>query len=76
MPLIVGTRRSKLALVQTYLVRDRLEERGYDVDIKKIVTEGDERKEIGEMGAFVNEINRQLMKGDIDVAVHSLKDVP
>jgi len=77
LPLTVGTRRSKLALVQTYLVRDRLEERGYDVDIKKIVTEGDRltyKRE--EMGAFVNEINRQLMKGDIDVAVHSLKDVP
>jgi hydroxymethylbilane synthase len=74
--LIVGTRGSALALAQTRLVTSAL---GDDVEVRVIKTAGDRSekpiRELGE-GAFVAAIERALRKGEIDLAVHSLKDLP
>src|SRR5712692_3131715 len=74
----LGTRGSRLALVQSELVAERLRKAGYDVDLVPIVTEGDVRPvdmSPGE-GVFVAAIARALINGEIDIAVHSAKDVP
>ena len=74
----IGTRGSRLALVQTALVAERLRVAGATVETVTIETEGDRRAADtpwGE-GAFVTAIERSLLDGDIDVAVHSAKDVP
>jgi hydroxymethylbilane synthase len=74
----LGTRGSKLALVQSELVAARLRDRGHDVELVPIVTEGDVRPvdmSAGE-GVFVAAIARALLAGEVDMAVHSAKDVP
>ena len=74
----LGTRGSTLALVQSDLVAQRLRAAGHDVDVVRIVTEGDVRTvdlSPGE-GVFVAAIARALVRGEVDVAVHSAKDVP
>lgn len=74
----LGTRGSTLALVQSELVAERLRRAGHDVEIVPIVTEGDMRPidmSPGE-GVFVAAIARALLAGEIDIAVHSAKDVP
>jgi hydroxymethylbilane synthase len=78
MTIRLGTRGSKLALVQSELVAARLREQGHDVELVAIVTEGDVRPvdmSPGE-GVFVAAIARALRAGEVDVAVHSAKDVP
>jgi len=81
-PLVIGSRRSRLAMIQAEMVRKLLAREGHEAIIKKIVTEGDVHKDLhslifqGRVGTFVNEINKRLINGGIDVAVHSLKDVP
>ena len=81
MKLRVGTRGSKLALAQTRIVVEKLEKEGYEVEIKTIKTTGDIMRdrplhEFKGMGAFVRAIDTALARGDIDIAVHSYKDVP
>lgn len=79
MSLVIGSRRSKLAMIQAEMVKTLLARKGYETIIKKIVTEGDVNNSLifqGQVGTFVNEINKQLINGEIDIAVHSLKDVP
>ncbi len=78
----VGSRASRLAMVQTGLVQCQLARHcpGYEVEIVKISTEGDRRLGIslGELagpGAFVKELEQALIEGRIDIAVHSLKDM-
>jgi hydroxymethylbilane synthase len=74
----LGTRGSKLALVQSELVAQRLRRAGHEVQTVPIVTEGDVRPidlSPGE-GVFVAAIARALLAGEIDIAVHSAKDVP
>jgi hydroxymethylbilane synthase len=74
----LGTRGSRLALVQSELVAERLRAAGHEVELVPMVTEGDVRPidmSPGE-GVFVAAIARALLYGDIDVAVHSAKDVP
>lgn len=74
----LGTRGSMLALAQTEWFAKRLGEAGHEVELVRIVTEGDVRPidtEPGE-GIFVTAIARALQRGEIDVAVHSAKDVP
>jgi hydroxymethylbilane synthase len=74
----LGTRGSKLALVQSELVAERLRAAGHEVELVPIVTEGDVRPidmSPGE-GVFVAAIARALLSEDIDLAVHSAKDVP
>src|SRR5260370_6982314 len=74
----LGTRGSRLALIQSELVADRLRGAGYDVDLIPIVTEGDVRPvdmSPGE-GVFVAAIARALLDGEVDIAVPSAKAVP
>ena len=74
--MIVGSRGSALALAQTRIVTDAL---GGDFELKVIRTAGDRSaKPIRELedGAFVAAIERALRHGEIDLAVHSLKDLP
>ncbi len=77
----IGTRKSKLALWQANFVKERLEERGYRVELQLITTTGDKildspLAKIGGKGLFVKEIEEALLRKEIDLAVHSLKDVP
>lgn len=81
--IVVGTRDSELALVQTYYVIDELKKRhpGHRFEVRKIKTEGDKildvtLAKIGDKGLFVKEIEHALLAGEIDFAVHSMKDVP
>ena len=78
MTIRLGTRGSRLALVQSELIAARLREQGHEVELVPIVTEGDVRPvdmSPGE-GVFVAAIARALLAGEVDVAVHSAKDVP
>ncbi len=78
----IGTRKSKLALWQANYVKEFLEKYwGVAVELVKITTTGDKIKDvplakIGGKGLFVKEIEKALLEGEIDLAVHSLKDVP
>ncbi|MCD1296258.1 hydroxymethylbilane synthase [Methanocella sp. CWC-04] len=78
----VGTRGSKLAMAQAEKVCRLLKEAGVDAEPATIKTSGDIQVDRplhaikGGFGAFVREIDDHLIKGDIDLAVHSLKDVP
>ena len=79
----VGTRGSALALTQTKWVVERIRERHPEapVEITIIKTTGDKLPdaplaEIGGKGVFVKEIEEALLRGEIDLAVHSLKDMP
>lgn len=84
MRMIIGTRGSKLALIQTNKVRTMLEQRGIATEIKIIKTTGDtfadrplhELSTTKGVGAFVREIDEEMLRGEIDLAVHSLKDIP
>ena len=81
---IIGTRGSRLATTQSGLVRDLLAELhgrdGLEVILETIRTSGDVNRgslsEIGGQGLFTAEIDRALLDGRIDLAVHSLKDLP
>jgi hydroxymethylbilane synthase len=76
----LGTRRSALATTQSRWVADRLRELGHDVELVEITTDGDVSGElltaIGGTGVFVSAIRRALHDDRIDLAVHSLKDLP
>jgi len=80
MKIIIGTRGSALALVQARFVAGLLEKAGANVEIQTIKTVGDTLdvalSELGGKGVFVKEIDEALIGGKIDVAVHSMKDVP
>src|SRR5256712_2022368 len=74
----LGTRASRLALVQSELVAARLRASGVPVEVKTIVSDGDLRAPeppIGE-GIFVTALERALVAGEIDLTVHSAKDLP
>ncbi len=80
-PLRLGTRPSALALWQANWTRDALEANGVPVEIVKIHTKGDVDRDaaivnLGAQGVFTKEIQRALLLGEIDLAVHSLKDLP
>jgi hydroxymethylbilane synthase len=79
----IGTRRSQLALWQTHHVRDRLHAAYHDLTIElvRMTTTGDRvldkpLPEIGGKGLFTQELEHALSAGEIDLAVHSLKDLP
>lgn len=77
----IGTRGSRLALWQAEWVRDRLAEHGEAADIVVIKTRGDTEvdqplHQLEGKGFFTKEIEEALLDGRIDVAVHSLKDLP
>ncbi len=81
--IVVGSRGSKLALIQAESVVARIRETnpGIKVSISHIVTQGDRDPHIQfdqmeEIGVFVKELEEALLDGRIDLAVHSLKDMP
>jgi hydroxymethylbilane synthase len=80
--LIVGTRGSLLARTQTQWVMDRIAEAwpGLELRMQIVSTAGDRLKgplpEIGGKGLFTEDLERALLDGSIDIAVHSCKDVP
>ena len=80
--IIIGSRGSKLALKYAEIAKKAfLKELDIEIEIKKITTEGDlildrRTSEIGGKGEFIKNIEKELVSKNIDVAVHSLKDVP
>jgi porphobilinogen deaminase len=77
----IGTRGSKLALAQTEIVAKKLKGLGIEVEQKIISTQGDEvttvpLHEIGKQGVFVKALDDAILDGEIDCAVHSMKDIP
>ncbi len=82
-PLRLGTRRSALALAQAHEVAALLTTRGHDVDIVPMTTRGDlgapadaAASPAGLKGLWVNDIVDALRRGEVDLAVHSAKDLP
>lgn len=83
MKIVVGTRGSKLALIQTNWVIEELKKSypSIEFEVKIIKTKGDliqnvSLDKIGDKGLFVKEIEQQLLEKEIDIAVHSMKDMP
>jgi hydroxymethylbilane synthase len=85
MNLRLGTRGSRLALLQSERVALRLRAMGHEVEVVTILTEGDRRpvssgaiadRESFREGMFVSALERALIEGHVDLAVHSAKDVP
>jgi hydroxymethylbilane synthase len=82
----IGTRRSPLALAQARWVADRVEKAAADAgrpvraELVELVTDGDTSSaplaSFGGVGVFVNRLRHALLAGEVDVAVHSLKDLP
>ncbi len=77
----LATRRSPLARIQAEFVRDRLRAHGIDAKLVHIETSGDINSDVplsilGGQGVFAIEIQRAVLDGDADVAVHSAKDLP
>lgn len=79
----IGTRASQLALWQANWVKSELEKRypALEVTLTKIKTMGDRildvpLAQVGGKGLFVKEIEEAMLRGEIDIAVHSMKDVP
>ena len=81
--IVVGSRGSKLALIQAEYVVARIREINQDIEvsISQIVTKGDRNRHVqldsmADKGVFVKELEEALLDGQIDLAVHSLKDMP
>ncbi|WP_010288158.1 hydroxymethylbilane synthase [Kurthia massiliensis] len=81
--IIVGSRRSKLALTQTNWFIEQMKQAGapFEFEVKEIVTKGDrildvQLSKVGGKGLFVKEIEQALFNKEIDFAVHSMKDMP
>ncbi len=80
--LILATRKSPLALVQAEMTAAHLSAAlGVDTELLKMTTTGDQRLEWslekqGGKGLFTSELEQALMRGEVDVAVHSCKDLP
>lgn len=80
--IIIGTRTSDLALWQANFVKNEIEKKNKNitVELKHILTKGDKivdvaLSKIGDKGLFTKELEIALLKGEIDIAVHSLKDM-
>jgi hydroxymethylbilane synthase len=77
----IGTRGSKLALTQAYMVQNKLNKLGIHSEIIPIKTTGDKIQnrtlyDIGGKALFLKEIEEALLAKEVDIAVHSMKDVP
>jgi hydroxymethylbilane synthase len=77
----LATRGSELALRQAAIVRDLLATRRLDVELVEVETTGDQLREelihrLGTTGAFVRSLDQKVMDGELDAAVHSMKDMP
>lgn len=80
-PLVLGTRGSKLALVQANACAERLRERGHEVEVCVVKTTSEHHPEtplavIDQRDVFTRQLDEALLSSEIDLAVHSLKDVP
>ena len=81
MKLRLGTRGSKLALTQSNWVKSQLEAHGHEVTLEIIQTQGDLHRDVafenlGAAGVFVRSLEQALLRGEVDLAVHSYKDLP
>ena len=81
MKIVIGSRGSKLALWQAGWVRNQLAASGHEAELRVIKTTGDKLANVslagsGTKGLFIKEIEEALAAGTIDLAVHSLKDLP
>lgn len=81
--IVIGSRKSQLALVQTYWVKKELEKSFPEIEfeVEKMSTQGDKildvaLAKIGDKGLFTKELEVGMLNGDVDLAVHSLKDLP
>lgn len=81
--IVIGSRRSNLAITQTKWVKEQLENLGvpFEFEIREIVTKGDRildvmLSKVGGKGLFVKEIEKAMLNKEIDFAVHSMKDMP
>src|SRR6202161_4514123 len=77
----IGSRGSQLALWQAHHISAQLRERGHEVELEVIKTTGDKitdvaLAQVGTKGMFTKEIEEALAEGRVDLAVHSLKDLP
>ncbi len=77
----LGTRRSALATTQSSWVADQLRALGHEVELVEVSTEGDRDQttplaQLGGTGVFVSALRAALVDGRVDLAVHSLKDLP
>ncbi|MFC7076625.1 hydroxymethylbilane synthase [Haloarcula halophila] len=77
----LATRGSDLALRQAASVRDRLSSRRLGVDLVEVETTGDQIRDelihrLGKTGAFVRSLDEKVLSGELDAAVHSMKDMP
>lgn len=76
----LGTRRSALAMAQSETVAEQIRATGVDVVLTPVVTHGDVTpgpiESLGGTGVFVSALRNALLAGEIDLAVHSLKDLP
>ncbi|NUC74184.1 hydroxymethylbilane synthase [Haloterrigena sp. SYSU A558-1] len=77
----LATRGSTLARRQASLVEEALEDRRYEVELVTVETTGDQIRDelihrLGKTGAFVRELDERVLEGDLDGAVHSMKDMP
>ncbi len=80
MKIKIGTRASQLALWQAYYIQDRLEAAGAETEIVAMETRGDKvldvaLSKIGSKGVFTEELEENLLNGEIHIAVHSAKDL-
>lgn len=81
MKIRIGTRSSKLALWQAYMIEEKLQSSGFETEIVTFETKGDKilntsLSKIGSKGVFTQELENSLLDGSIDIAVHSAKDMP
>ena len=77
----IGTRDSELALWQAHTVQNKLHELGYETEIIAVKSTGDlildkPLYELGITGIFTKTLDIAMLKGEVDIAVHSMKDVP
>lgn len=77
----IGTRDSELALWQAHTVQNKLNELGYETEIIAVKSTGDlildkPLYELGITGIFTKTLDIAMLKGEVDIAVHSMKDVP
>ncbi|MHB8361190.1 MAG: hydroxymethylbilane synthase [Thermoplasmataceae archaeon] len=77
----LGTRSSKLAMIQTQIVDEKLINMGIRTTITNVKSEGDldrfsSLSKIGGKGVFVNDLNMMIIDGKLDCAIHSAKDLP
>jgi hydroxymethylbilane synthase len=72
----IGTRGSALALAQAAWVTERLTAAGVQCEVVHVTTAGDRGEQLSDKSRWVSELERALLAGEIDIAVHSAKDVP